>query len=560
MMARILLTSAFVIGSTLSQASEEPSVDGGSVYEPAEPIRTYVPMRDGTRIYVEVFRPDDPGKFPAILERSPYDNVYVPPQTRGTEVKKEFVSRGYAYVRAEVRGTGISEGKFAFLGDEAEDGCDVMAWIREQPWCDGNIGTTGLSYQGMNQFAVAALNPPGLKAMFVGVAGVDMYRDCFYPGGVLNIQMFNWALRHIGHIIPPWVPQLRSVPEPVDPEIYPMQLKVHNDRMRLAVQRAFAGKTLYDDDFFQEWLDHPTDGPFWNGISPVSFFDRIQTPVFCYGGWFDYFVEGTIRSFLEIDAPKKLHIGPWFHGQSENEELPGLQIRWFDHWLKGIDNGVMEEPAVKYFVVGADEWKTAESWPPRTKPVRYYLRAGKGEPSHSLNDGALSPSTPESDESPDEIAYDPENPTQSIGLRKVDISQAEKSMLTYTSEPLEIDTAIIGPVEIVLFASTSQKDVDWFARICEVDSEGKSTILTGGVLKGSHCKSHEEPEDLVPGQVYEFAFETPSMCQAIAKGSRIRVSLSNSDFPLFFSNPMGSRNKLCHDPAHLSRIVIPVAE
>jgi len=142
----------------------------------------------------------------------------------------------------------------------------------------------------------------------------------------------------------------------------------------------------------------------------------------------------------------------------------------------------------------------------------------------------------------------------------VDISQAERSMLTYTSDPLAEEIEIVGPIGIVLFVSSDRKDVDWFARICEVDSEGKSIILTGGVLKGSHYKSHEEPEELVPGQVYEFAFETPPMCQVVAKGNRIRVSLSNSDFPLFFPNPVGSRNRVYHDSEHLSRIVVQVAE
>ncbi len=166
---------------------------GVQLFEAHDVERTYITMRDGVKLYLEVFRPDAPGKFPTILIRNPYHNVDIPPHTRDKSCHLDFVSRGYAVVEAEVRGTGISEGKFYFLRNDGNDGYDTILWMLEQPWCDGNIGTMGLSYLAMDQFAVAGQNPPGLKSMFVGVGGADVYNDLVYPGGVMSLLSLRWA-------------------------------------------------------------------------------------------------------------------------------------------------------------------------------------------------------------------------------------------------------------------------------------------------------------------------------------------------------------------------------
>ncbi len=531
---------------------------GIRLYNPREVDRQYIEMRDGIKLYLELFRPDAPGKFPTILSRNPYHGTDIPPQTRDKSCHRDFVSRGYAVVEAEVRGTGISEGKFRFLHNDGNDGYDTILWILQQPWCDGNIGMTGLSYLSMDQFAVAGRNPPGLKAMFAGVGGADIYRDMVYPGGILSSLSLNWAQRHIMRIISPWVPKLRNISEPIDPRIYEMQEKVHGQRARIGLKQLQEHGNLYDTDYLTEWIDHPTDGPFWREQSPYNFFPKIKTPIYCLGGWFDLFTGGVIRTYLEIDAPKKLLIGPWFHGQNHGIDLNAVQLRWFDHWLKGIANGIMEEAPIMYYVMGLEEWRLADRWPPETKEVRYFLRSGDKEPVDSLNAGRLSVEPPNSTEEPDPISHDPDDPVPSVAYRNADISRGEKSMLTYTTEPLEHDLEIAGSIRLHLAMSTTAKDVDWAAKVTEVLPNGESIILTSCAMRASHHKSHESPENLVPGKIYEMPIELPPTCKVFKKGSRIRLSVANSDFPLLYPNPLASKSTVYHGVGAQSYVILPL--
>ena len=176
---------------------------GIRLWEPAEVQRTYVEMRDGVKLYLQVFGPKGDERFPTILIRNPYHSTDTSPLQRDRQTHREFVERGYAVVEAEVRETGISEGKFRFLSNDGDDGYDTILWIRGQPWCDGNIGLSGISYLAMDQLAVAAGNPPGLRAMSAGFGGADIYRDMVYPGGIMATIEFNWAQRQVMRIIAP---------------------------------------------------------------------------------------------------------------------------------------------------------------------------------------------------------------------------------------------------------------------------------------------------------------------------------------------------------------------
>jgi putative CocE/NonD family hydrolase len=522
-------------------------------YKPADVERTYIEMRDGIQLYAEVFRPNSPGPFPTILSRNPYHSSDIPPHTRDKNAHRDYVSHGYAVVEAEVRGTGISEGRFLFLKNDGNDGCDTIEWILEQPWCDGNVGMMGLSYLSMDQFAVAGQNPPGLKAFFAGVGGADIYGDMVYPGGIFATLAMNWAQRHIGRLISNHVPLLRNVSGIVDPRIYPMQEKVHGDRTRVGYEHLLGGK-LFDTTYVTDWIEHPTDGEYWREMSPYRFFPDIKVPIYCFGGWFDLFPGGVIRSFQEIDAPKKLLMGPWFHGQSDGIDLTGEKLRWFDYWLKGEDTGIMDDPPVLYYLMGRGEWKAADGWPPRTRDVRYFLRSGTGVAEHSLNDGLLTTDPP--DEDVDPIEHDPDDPIPSIAFRNADISRGERRMLTYTTNPLEEEIEVVGSIRINLATSTGARDVDWTVKLSEVLPEGESIILCSSALKGSHHLSHESPEDLVPGNIYDMKITLSPTCNAFGVGNRIRISIGNSDFPLLAPNPIPSENLLHHKGSFVS---LPVA-
>lgn len=527
------------------------------LHEPDEVDRTHIPMRDGTKLYLEVFRPDGEGPFPTILIRNPYHNVSIPPSTRGKDTHKEFVTRGYAVVEAEVRGTGISEGKFSFLINDGQDGYDTVLWILDQPWCNGNIGTMGSSYLGMDQLVLAAQDPPGLKAMFVGYAGADIYREAFYTGGIMNMLMVRWSITHLAHRVAPNVPRLGRMPEERDKRIHQMQEMIHGQRIRTAVERIVAGRGLFDNDFLDEWVENETDGPFWRAQSPKTGFPKIKTPIYCYGGWFDFFIRGTISSFMGIDAPKKLIIGPWFHGGREGFDLIRTQLRWFDYWLKGWDNGIMDEPPVRVYVVGRDRWIFQPGWPPETTEAKYFLGSGANQVPHPEDDGVLRGKPPEA-ESPDAIAHDPENPVPTVSQRKGDIRRAEKSMLSYTTERLEAELEVAGSPVLHLFGSTDHEDVDWVAKLTEVGPEGESIMFTMGRLRGSHCRSHSEPENLEPGRVYHFELELMPIWKVFPSGSQVRIDIANSDFPDTYPNPVQSSNLVYHDSEYPSHLVLPV--
>ena len=366
----------------------------------------------------------------------------------------------------------------------------------------------------------------------------------------------NWTQRHIGRIISPWVPKLRNVSEPIDPRIYDMQVKVHGERARIGYESLLREGKLFDTSYVTEWIEHPTDGPFWREQSPYNFFPFIKTPVYCQGGWFDLFTGPVIRTFQEIDAPKKLLVGPWFHGQNHGINLTGVKLRWFDYWLKGEENGIMEEAPIMYYVMGRDEWRVAGEWPPLTRELRYFLTSGEEKPQYSLNDGLLGPDPPRTEEEPDALNHDPDDPIPSIAYRNADISQGERRMLTYTTDPLDSDVEVVGSIHVNLAASTDAKDVDWTVKVTEVFPGGESIVLTSWALRGSHHKSHEFPEELTPGMAYSFEFDLPPTCNAFKRGNRIRLSVGNSDFPLLFPNPIPSRNLLYHGNG--SFITLPV--
>ncbi len=530
---------------------------GIALHQPREVDRTYIPMRDGIRLYVEVFRPDSEGPFPTILIRNPYHDVSIPPNSRDKHSHEEFVRRGYAVVEAEVRGTGISEGKFRFLVNDGPDGYDTIRWIRAQPWSNGKIGTVGNSYLGMDQLFLAAEHPPGLKAMFVGYAGADIYHEAVYPGGILNMLMIRWSIIHLAHITPPNVPGLLRFQEEKEEEILGMMRRINHARARIAVESVSKGRGLYDIDFLHQWMENETYGQFWEAQSPGSIFEKISTPIYCYGGWFDFFIRGTIRSYTEINAPKKLIIGPWFHAGREGFDMTGTQLRWFDYWLKGRENGIMDEPPIRAYVLGRDKWIFQSTWPPKTREKRYFLSHVKKQGVHKDNEGILVCKAPRGQE-PDPINHDPDNPIPTISQRKGDISEAEKLMLSYTTGKLEKGLEIAGPPILNLFASTDSGDVDWIAKLTEVRPGGKSTVFTSGALRGSHFQSHREPHELISGKIYNFKIEMMPIWKVFHAGSRIRVDIGNSDFPNFYPNRIPSSNFIHHNVNYPSQLVLPV--
>ena len=534
------------------------SPEGAPAEAPTTVERTYAKMRDGTRIYIEVFRPRAKGRFPAILMRNPYHGIESPPETRGPGTHMDLVQRGYVVVEAEVRGTGISEGEFHFLGHEAEDGYDTILWIRKQPWSDGNVGLAGISYLSMNQFAVAAQQPLGLKALFAGFGAADPYTEFVYPGGILSTLSFNWAQRHLMRVIAPPLTGLRrpsALPEPV---LRRIREAVHRHRLLRDHARLVNDGCLFDATYASEWIDHPTSDDYWQRISPCTYFHRIRIPVFLIGGWFDFFIEGVLRAFQEIQAPKKLVVGPWFHGEDAGMNRTQLELRWFDYWLKGVDNGIMDEPPVQYYLLGKGTWQESTSWPAPARTLSLYFGPGEGPSDRSLNGGSLSPQPPTGGPFADRITHDPNSPVPSIGFRKVDIGRAEAAMLTYTTGSLSHDLEVVGQPKLHLVFSTNSQDVDWIAKLTQVSSDGRSTVFSSGALRGSHHLSHQLPQKLVPNTVYEADIALAPIAKVFDKGSRLRLDVSNSDFPILFPSNIPSESRIHLGEPKPSYLELPV--
>jgi predicted acyl esterase len=536
-----------------------------------------VTMRDGVHIVLDVYRPDAPGKFPALYAVSPYgkdfDNLPAIGSFRFRETGpiEWYVQRGYVYVHADVRGTGKSrEGEWRFLDEtEQNDMYDTIEWIAAQPWSSGSVGMIGESYYGLVQYLAAEKNPPHLKTIVPYDAMADPYRDAGYHGGILCQGFPSWW--HLDTR----ARTLLDTPGPHPPNV-----------MRF--------------DLIYFILSHPTDGPLYRERSAYAKFDKIKIPVYSIGNWNSHalHLRGNLTAFEEIKAPKKLLVNGGnpqeiFDSVAFHEHL----IRWYDRWLKGIDTGIMDEPQVRVYVRGADTFRDADEWPlAGTAYTDYYLRTGPTGAVGSVNDGGLSTTAPGPDEKPDIFRYPDPNwfgwPGLGTGALVNGIPNAVKGILTYTTEPLERDTEVTGPIVLILYASSDRTDTDFCVRISDQDPDPrgltrvvtkrlglppKATVLTRGWLKASHREldekrskpyrpfhTHTNPEKLVPGTVYRFDIEIMPTANVFKKGHRIRLELAPGDSPVFdapfdhYFSPRQGMDTIYHDDEHPSRLVLPV--
>ncbi len=540
--------------------------------EPAHGVRVLrdaaAPMRDGTRLRADVYLPTGDGPWPTLLERTPYNKESSSEVALGAP--EYFASRGYAVVIQDVRGRFKSDGEFYPFHDDGwrtnRDGYDTVEWIAAQPWSNGKVGTIGGSYSGATQYQMLPTRPPHLTAQFVRESSSDYRAEWVYRGGALELAfVLPWALgvtlNNIAHLVPADEAERRAaVLAGVRDEIDTWFV----DRP-LAPCRFLAGLS----DWYNEWLDHPDDGPFWWQWNVALKHHEIDTPVYHLGGWFDGFLRGTLENYKGIRArarseraraAQKLIVGPWIHGPTNIDkriigeidygpeaavELNPVRLRWFDHWLKGVDNGVLDEPAVRYFTMGANTWQTASDWPPPdARPLTLYLTGGKSGSAESLNDGRLSFTAPGATDQPDSYLYDPDDPVPTRGGGFLgplnggyDQRPVEPRVLTYTSEPLTGDLEVSGPVTATLFAMSSARDTDWVVRISDVAPDGQSRIVADGILRARYRRSLERPELLTPHQVETFAVDCWSTSNLFRAGHRIRVAVTSSCFPRWDANP-----------------------
>jgi putative CocE/NonD family hydrolase len=536
-----------------------------------------IPMTDGTRLCADIYRPKTEGRFPAVVERTPYNREEsVILRTRTPQYMAE---RGFVFVVQDVRGRFGSEGTwYPFVDDgwgSRRDGYDTIQWVAQQPWCNGNVATAGGSYAGQTQMFLAPTRPPSLKCCFVREAASDLAQQWCYRSGAFEWGFnLDWNQRHGALALRR---QLRLL-EPV--------LSIDPHRFH---GLPLGEGPLFADGFrwLRDLLAHPDDGRFWNVFNFEKHYGEIDTPIWHLAGWFDIFLDGTLRNFSGIQKEgkskatrnsQKLIVGPWSHGPSVQDPAFARYVgdldfgpdavfdynaelcRWCHHWMDGTDTGVLNEPRVRYFVMMANEWRTADTWPPPgTQPQRWYLSAGKSGTATSANDGTLSLDKPQGREDPDSYVYDPADPVPTAGgntlysgTRKLasgeetsDVSitagprdqrPVESRCLTYTSVPLPADLDVIGPVTLTLFASSDCVDTDFVAKLTDVFPDGRSILVVDGILRARYRKSRRQPNLLKPRKVYRFTIDLWPTAWRFQAGHRLRVAVTSSNFPRFDRN------------------------
>ena len=539
-----------------------------------------VPMRDGVGLSADIYRPRAPGRFPTVLIRTPYDNNNLIAKARS------LANRGYVCVAQDCRGRWDSDGGYYPFHPDGEDGYDTQEWIGRQEWSNGKIGMSGASYLGLVQWQSAVHASEHLTCMAPRVICADFYQGLVHPGGALQLGVcMTWGMRTNGRTAQDidyhnWTEAFRGLPVGNIDEL--------------------AGRRM---QFWKDWVDHPCYDDYWKAVDVEKRFGDIRAPAFNMGGWYDLYARDTFFCFNGLrrhgatpEAKRsKLIVGPWPHSLSTSTrtgdidfgadsmvDLDGLELRWFDYWLKGIDNGVADEPPLRLFIMGSNQWRDEHEWPlARTDWQKWHLHS-RGSANTLLGDGSLSPQAP-GDEPPDRFVYDPEHPVQTNGgnnccsphivpwgpydQRPVEM---RGDVLCYTSAPLREAMEVTGPIKAVLFAATDGRDTDWTAKLVDVSPGGYAMNLCDGIIRARFHESFESESLLEPERIYRYEIDLSATGNLFRAGHRIRLEISSSNFPRFDRNPntgneLGkdtemrrARQTVHHDAANPSHLLLPV--
>ena len=543
-----------------------------------------VPMRDGVELSADLYLPRGAGKVPTVLMRTPYGNNAEPMIEKG----RRLADDGYACVIQDCRGRWDSDGDYYPFVPDGADGFDTQEWIGRQEWSDGKIGMAGGSYGGATQWLSAPHGSGFLTCMAPRVICCDYFSGLVYPGGALQLNvLMTWGMRTHGRTAQSiefqnWTEAFRFLP--------------------LVEVDSAAGR---DQEFWRDWIKHSAYDEYWEQTDDEKRWDQIRVPAFNMGGWYDLYAPQTFTNFNGLRRcggsaearQSKIVVGPWPHALSTSPrtgdvdfgahsmvDLESLELRWFDYWLRGIDNGVVDEPPLRLFIMGVNEWRDESEWPlARTEWQDWYLSSG-GRANSLLGDGVLTTVAP-GDQSADGFVYDPRFPVQTHGgnnccsphivpwgpydQRPVEM---RSDVLCYTSAPLESDLEVTGPIEVLLHAATDGRDTDWTAKLVDVRPTGYAVNLCDGILRARYRDSLSDPSLLEPGRVYAYTIDAGVTGNVFRKGHCIRLEISSSNFPRFDRNPntgnpigmdaeMRAAGQTVHHsracPSHLRLPVIP---
>lgn len=559
--------------------------------------------RDGVSLYADVYRPDADGRFPVLVVRTPYDKSADMALTE----KDYFPSRGYVVVVQDTRGRFCSEGDFYPFIHEGRDGYDTVEWAAGLPWSAGKVGMVGQSYLGLVQYLAAPERPPHLTAMSPVSGPVTYFENCTYRHGVFEL---GWMLAYFTSmqrntlerkgLYEHYKPILDDYVSHPDIPMSPLKKDVYRHLPLKDWGERFADGAPY----FADFLNHPKDGPYWYPTDLRRQFHNINTPMLHVGSWYDVFQHDTLTMYSglrehaltqEARQNQKLLMGPWAHllpyaqpssrgtgdidfGQEALIELHDIQLRWFDYFLKGVENGILDEAPIRLFVMGDNRWRDENEWPlARTRYTDLYLHsAGKA---NSLNgDGSLSFSAP-SDEPHDRYVYEPNDPvptrggsTLGLAMGVLDQTKIEQrqDVLVYTGEVLTEEVEITGPISLTLYAASSAPDTDFTAKLIDLRPDGYAQNIAEGVIRARFRESASSPSLITPGEVYAYTIDMWATSHVFKAGHALRLEVSSSNFPRYDRNPntghdfgvdaelQTARQTIFHDNRYPSHLVLPV--
>jgi putative CocE/NonD family hydrolase len=549
-----------------------------------------VPMRDGVVLRADIMRPNETGKFPVLVYRTPYGK---------DEAQQEYptfrhaAERGYAVVIQDVRGRHHSDGDFRPYENEGLDGYDTIEWSTAQPWSNGAVGTFGLSYPGAVQWLAAVQSPPHLKAM-VPAMTFSTPQNFFYAGGTWDMSWIEWIWDNIA-----WDTRARkNLPGPRTYEEALTAWKGEGSTMLNTLPLIDLKPLQQVAPYYFDWLRHPPEDSWWNWSELRNKYSRTKAAVLNLSAWYDdnYGPEGATTNFngllktrtQETNARTHLLLGPWVHGvdstaktrSGEREFGPTAAINyddvvlsWMDHYLKGVDNGIGREKPVRYFVMGRNHWREADQWPPTARETAMFLAPGAG----SRRSGRLQTTPFNEKDSFSEFVSDPANPVtnpyDSSGAHDYAKLSDRADVLTFDSAVLERDTEVTGPIRVRIFVSCDCHDFDLWTRMLDVGPDGVAiNLMSPGldVQRASYRDLSRGRQLLLPGKIYELKLERLITSNMFAQGHRIRLQVAASFTPNFSRNLQNGRSEMnsalvkkanirvFHDGSHPSKVLLPV--
>lgn len=570
-----------------------------------------VPMRDGVKLSTDLYFPEGlGGKLPVILARTPYNKNAARADNSWARM---FAAQGYIVAVQDTRGKFESEGEYTVSAADTNDGCDAIDWMASQPWSTGKVGTYGCSYLGENQVETAKLRHPNHAAMIPQASGGARRYFGAITGGAVELAAGADWFRSSGAKIRPTLGPTR---EPAGfsqaaryfnlaPQLPPVDWTTIWRALPVIDMVRASGAPPSD---WEGFVSHEPNDPWWEQFGYITDTHRFKTPALFLDSWYDYGPADTLTLFNlfqknnESDLARQnifAIIGPTTHCVYANEyeqtlvgerlvgdarlDFYGIYLRWFDYWLKGIDNGVTRMPKLQIFVMGRNQWRGENEWPlARTQFTRYYLHSD-GRANSRLGTGTISTTAPGS-EPPDTYVYDPASPVPSIGgpdfgvpLQGHTAGAADQApvemrndVLVYTTPPLDRGVEVTGPIEVVLHVSSTAKDTDFTAKLVDVSPDGTAYNVQEGILRARYRQGFDRKVWMKEGEVYEVRVSLSATSNYFAPGHRIRLQVSGSNFPRFDRNLntggnnfdetrwVVARNTVHHSARRASHLLLPV--